>query len=150
MATKYLILVRHAHRDTQDGRRLDNGLSEKGLAQAEEIAQTLIKKFGNEIKDASLYSSPKKRCIQTLEPLAKKIKKEIVSDQDLEEGGRLIKKIQSFTETFEHGVSNIVIACSHGDWIPEFIEINFSLFMDIKKGELIYFEFTDHKFKIIN
>src|SRR5262245_33981006 len=69
---KTLILIRHGHRDNSR-RELDNGLTEKGQSQAKNIRRFFAERFsGDEIgKGLWLVSSPKVRCMETLQPTAK-------------------------------------------------------------------------------
>lgn len=144
-AKKKLILVRHAHRDTSD-RELDNGLSEKGREQA----KGLVVVFKNKIsKDGKiiLFSSPKRRCIETLAPFSKKVDVKITVDPNLDEqkhtetAARFEKRLDSFLE-FISGLQRkasrseevVIVACSHGDWLPIAIQKLTGVAIDLKKG----------------
>src|SRR4051812_29682252 len=96
---KILVLVRHAHRDTSC-READNGLSEKGQTQAVRLKSELAAKLAN--KQPLFVSSPKKRCIETLKPLAKTFRKDVQIDPLLleeaseEKSSEFIDRIQDF------------------------------------------------------
>lgn len=118
---KTLILVRHAHRDKPNGGADDNGLSTKGQAQAEALKKFFLKKYPRTLP--LLVSSPKQRCVETLMPLAQKLDLEVEIMKQLGEGDSLKTKIHKFFEWWQKEAPTLVVACSHGDWIPEFIEL---------------------------
>ncbi len=143
MSKKTLILIRHAHRDTGDGRTRDNGLSDKGKEQAREFRDAYLKnKFD---PNALFYSSPKKRCVETLEPLAKKLARDIEIDKLLDEQSdgesnyALTRRIDLFAAWVEQTEAQTVVACSHGDWIPSFCDKVIHNPMDFRKGEWAVF-----------
>jgi 8-oxo-dGTP diphosphatase len=109
-----IYLVRHAKAGSRRDWELDDHLrplSKKGWAQSEAIAQRL------RTHDLSmLVSSPYLRCIQTLEPLARQRKADVVVDRRLEEGVGFIGALQLLSE-----VPDGSVLCSHGDVIPETI-----------------------------
>jgi len=117
---KTLILIRHAHRDTSE-RDLDNGLSEEGRKQAWGISKELQKILVTE--QLHLLSSPKLRCVETLEPLARFFKEEVETDPRLLEqqgGEELIPFKKRITEVLKNWYKKSVgttIICSHGDWL---------------------------------
>lgn len=144
---KTLIIVRHAHRETAQGRLLDNGLSDKGRSQADLIQQLFNKEFPG--STARLVSSPKARCRETLEPLAKSLHVAIESEPLLLEGGehfvgvpdQIDQRIDLFFSEWTQRHEAITVACSHGDWIPEFLVRYASIETEVKKGawaELAY------------
>lgn len=146
---KRLILVRHAHRDTGDGRNLDNGLSEKGKKQAELVKDYYITCFGDE--SMPLFSSPKKRCVETLQPLAKHLKQKIEVVQSVGEGNDLFQRTEDFLLEWLARDIPVCIASSHGDWIPIFIERYAGFSTEIKKGGWAELEHLDgKKFRIVN
>jgi broad specificity phosphatase PhoE len=131
---KTLFLIRHAHRDTDNGRELDNGLSEKGKAQADKILNYFQKKHSD--VDAKLISSPKKRCIETIKPLEKIYKRKIEIFDLLNEGYRLEKRIKEFIEWWIEEAPEYTILCSHGDWIPYCIEELTGARVECKKSSI--------------
>jgi broad specificity phosphatase PhoE len=147
MPKKTLILIRHAHRDTDAGRTRDNGLSDKGKDQAREFRKFYMD--SGLAADALFQSSPKKRCVETLEPLAKKLARDIEIDKLLDEQSdgesysALTRRIDLFIAWAEHAEASTIVACSHGDWIPAFCEKVIRDGKDLRKGEWLVFEFTD-------
>jgi 8-oxo-dGTP diphosphatase len=133
---KTLILLRHAHRDTDAGRELDNGLSPKGQEQAKLIQSLFNKERPGET--ARLISSPKLRCRETLAPLAKALRVPVEEEPLLLEGGDgtppgLDQKIDLFFADWVHRKDPLTVACSHGDWIPEFLARYATIQTDVKK-----------------
>jgi 8-oxo-dGTP diphosphatase len=129
---KILVLVRHAHRDTAVP-SADNGLSKRGRRQAEAVKRFYKERFG---KDTSLLiSSPKKRCVETLEPLADKLGVRLRTDGRLGEGSKgLEERTQEFLSWWRDQAPHRVVACSHGDWIPEFLNLAVGATLPLKKG----------------
>ncbi len=125
-----IVLVRHAHRDTSD-RMLDNGLSAKGWEQARAVAQEIRRileseKAGGDLVE--LISSPKLRCLETLDPISRILGVGVQIDPRLDEQGAAetgrnfsdrVLEYFSFLKLKENK-SAILVLCSHGDWIPEF------------------------------
>ena len=142
-----IFLIRHAHRDTSGGRSIDNGLSSKGKEQSLRLFEFYRSRFGK--ADCLLMSSPKRRCIETLEPIAHYLKKQIEeSDLLLEEA----EEKQSKTR-FQHRVKQFCIGwletgpamtlvCSHGDWIPAVIKELVGVEIALKKGSWVELEET--------
>jgi len=105
-------VVRHAHA----GRRSDwtgddrlRPLSERGDGQALGIASSLAP-----LAPQRLLSSPARRCVQTMQPLADKLGLEVIEDDRLLEGagpdevGALLAEV----------ADGSTVVCSHGDVIP--------------------------------
>ena len=132
METKTLILIRHAHRDKKLGREIDNGLSPKGRAQVAEVRAFYKKRFSG--ARAQFISSPKKRCTQTLGPLATFAKAKIKLSVDLDEGGNVDQKARNFFLQWKRNPSALTVVSSHGDWIPVFTELAFGIAIDISKA----------------
>src|ERR1700722_14595820 len=86
--SKTLILIRHGHRDTAR-RELDNGLDDKGREQAKAIKRFFGERFQPEEYKRGLWfvSSPKLRCVETLQPAAKLFERPVDVNPDLEEQG---------------------------------------------------------------
>jgi 8-oxo-dGTP diphosphatase len=117
-----LYLVRHAHagdRAAWDGADRERPLSRKGRRQADAIADRLA---GAGI--VRLLSSPSRRCLQTLEPLAERLALTVEGESRLAEGawGRdalaLADELRSEAARSGH---DAVALCSHGDVIPELV-----------------------------
>lgn len=134
---KLLILIRHAHRDISE-HESDNGLSEKGLKQALLLAEYWKKQLNEKL--VVLLSSPKKRCRETLAPLAKALEAKVKICKDLDEqlstegSTKFNKRIQTFLKDWEGSEDLITIACSHGDWIPQAIAMATGENVSLKKG----------------
>ena len=112
-----LILVRHGHRDTDQGRGADHGLSKKGQAQAKRVAKHFHAVFGK--RKALILSSPKRRCVETVFPVARMIRCQVRASSLLDEGGALEKKVRRFLKWWFKEAPELTVLCSHGDWIPE-------------------------------
>ncbi len=138
LRSKTLVIVRHAHRDKSQGREVDNGLSEKGKKQAQEVLKFAKKHFPR--CEITLLSSPKKRCVQTLRPIAKWKGISIHHNDALGECGERegVKHFRDRTRAFHKWwVSQgpeITFACTHGDWVPAFYFSNFKKIQYLKKG----------------
>lgn len=117
---RHLILIRHGHRDKLLDES-DNGLSEKGVRQAKRLAEFFGDEFKSE-KSIVLMTSPRVRCRETLEPLSRKLDRPVATNPWLEEGGPLGAKVRGFLKEWSQRPERITFACSHGDWIPTFIE----------------------------
>ncbi len=148
MPKKTFVLVRHAHRDTDSGREKDNGLSAKGRDQAKEFRDAMLEMALDQ--PAVFLSSPKKRCVETLEPLAKKMGSPVEIDKLLDEQSHgesysgLERRIDLFIAWVQRASVPLIIASSHGDWIPAFMEKAASQVRDFRKGEWVCLEVT-HK-----
>lgn len=145
---KTLIFVRHAHRDTSKGRELNNGLSAKGIKQREKLTSHYLRYFKN-IKPV-LYSSPSKRCIETLENISNETKSKTKILDDLSEL-QMEESSSHFRTRIEHLIDKcllekapVVICCSHGDWIPEACDLLCGLSIDLSKSGWVEFD-VKHK-----
>ena len=145
-----MILVRHAHRNKPQGASHDNGLSPKGQKQAIAIQNRFIEQFGKNGKGLLLVSSPKARCVETIEPIAKLTKVSIFELQELDEGGNLNKKIKDFFLEWVANPPPLTIACSHGDWIPTALHMICGAQTDLEKGGWVELDFSvgDQKFQL--
>ncbi len=125
MSSKSLVLIRHAHRNTDD-RSADNGLSEKGESQVKKLVKFCRERFKD--RDVVFLTSPKKRCIQTLTPVAEDWKKEIRVDERLDElrpnesTTQYLARIDEFLDFFKYECEDTIVICSHGDVIPILIQ----------------------------
>jgi broad specificity phosphatase PhoE len=138
-ASTKIVVVRHAHRHKLEPDE-DNGISEKGEEQVKELVESF--RQGRLPLAKEFWSSPKKRCVQTLEPMAavalQKVKIEKLLDEQShkessrEFGGRiasLVEKLQKASET--------LYISSHGDVIPEMINEMTGYHVDLRKGQAI-------------
>jgi len=146
-STKTLIVVRHAHRDKSQGRARDNGLSKKGWKQAKEFTQYFERWYGG--IPAKILSSPKVRCVETVQAAAdiQGIKVEIAKLLD-EQGARESEKaykarVKKFFKQWEKSKDAVLVICSHGDWIPTFFDEAFGLEISLKKGDFLEIESQD-------
>lgn len=140
-----LILVRHGHRDNLH-REKDNGLTEKGKKQAEAIRDLYESRFGKE--KALLLSSAKRRCQETLEPLSELLRVSVKVDPLLmetlphESRADLASRIEGFRIQIAASGTTRVLACSHGDWIPEAAMLWAEKSIDCRKGSWTEFQMT--------
>lgn len=133
---KTLVLIRHAHRDTNAGRHLDNRLSAKGKKQANRVAPFFRERFGRKSKPV-LISSPKLRCRQTIEGLAAKTGAKIESwdcVDESENAAELRQRVEEFRRRWKKIKAPITVVSSHGDWIPEFVKRTTGAVVDLEKG----------------
>ncbi len=134
---KRLIIIRHAHRDTAD-RALDNGLSKKGKKQA----RRLLAFYTRALPDARplILTSPLKRCVETVEPLAAASGTRAVMDKRLldlsgkENRQTRPKRLADFLSWWKEQAPGLTIACSHGDWIDLFLKMTTGVNGNLKKG----------------
>lgn len=109
-----IYLVRHAkagERRVWDGDDEARPLSKHGWKQSEAIAKRLAANGAT-----SLYSSPYVRCMQTLEPLGKRLGVAVQPEPRLYEGEPFEPVLELLTE-----VDNGAVLCSHGDIVPDVI-----------------------------
>ncbi|NNF53387.1 MAG: histidine phosphatase family protein [Acidimicrobiales bacterium] len=113
MAMK-LYLVRHGHAGSRDWSRHDQyrQLSDRGRDEAAEIELALA-----EINVGAVISSPATRCVQTVEPLSKRLGLEVIEDKRLWEDADIADAMDVLNENTEDGA----VICSHGNIIPEML-----------------------------
>jgi phosphohistidine phosphatase SixA len=110
-----IYLVRHAKagdRSSWSGPDAQRPLSKAGWKQAHKLGKRLAA-----IDATALVSSPYVRCVQTLEPLAERVRLPIGVDDRLTEGAAFEGALNLLDEAAEGAV-----LCSHGDVIPETID----------------------------
>src|SRR5262245_38207012 len=123
MPTVYLI--RHAHageRAQWAGDDEHRPLSEKGHRQAKNLAKSL-----QHADVGCLLSSPATRCVQTIEPLGKKLGLAIEPVKELREGADPTWVIMLMEEM----AAQQPAFCGHGDVIPEVIDLLVRRGMDV-------------------
>jgi 8-oxo-dGTP diphosphatase len=106
-----LYLIRHAkagERRLWTGEDIDRPLSKKGWKQAELVGKRLAR-----LEPSVLLSSPYVRCMQTLEPLGKRIDRPVVVEPRLCEDEPVGPVLDLLAE-----VPKGAVMCSHGDIIP--------------------------------
>src|SRR5271170_829167 len=94
-ASVILIVVRHAHRDKSEGRESDNGLSAKGRKQAAKILEHFKKEYSG-LQSLRILSSPKKRCVETVQSIAEVMKTKVHTSSLLDEGPELEDRARKF------------------------------------------------------
>lgn len=142
---RFLILIRHAHRDTS-WPPTDNGLSDKGHEQLKHL-RSYFKKRWEKGELFDFWSSPKKRCIETLEAVASVFGEKVQVEPLLDEqgGGESQKDLQfrvrAFLEKFSKE-KNTWVCCTHGDWVPEFMGFLGEGPMTLKKSGVLVLKQT--------
>lgn len=122
---KTLIIVRHAHRNTEDHTK-DNGLSLKGQAQVKKLTKFAKRRMLG--TQPTFLTSPKKRCIETLLPMSKELGAKLAIDDLLVERGPLesdalvLARVEEFLDHWKYESKGVTVICTHGDWIPLAIE----------------------------
>lgn len=112
-----LILLRHGDRSPGFS---DVPLSAKGLEQAQALADNSPLLGANKI-----YCSPKRRALQTIEPLVKTsgISMEITNEVDqmrqIEAPSDFTRRISRFLDSLPRTEEQTVIVCSHSDWLQQ-------------------------------
>ena len=109
-----LFLVRHVKagdRSRWKGPDHERPVSKAGRLQAAAIAERLA---GENV--SALVSSPSRRCVQTLEPLAEQAGLKVEDDDRLAEGSSIEESLAVARDSPDRAV-----ICSHGDVIPDLI-----------------------------
>jgi 8-oxo-dGTP diphosphatase len=109
-------LVRHAHAGSRSAWHDDDDLrplSSKGSRQAE----ALLARIDDDPDVGCIVSSPSRRCVETVEPLAKVLGAEVDIRKEFSEGADPDEAISLLMEL---APKNPVV-CSHGDLIPKMI-----------------------------
>lgn len=143
--SKRLIIIRHAHRDNTDHAK-DNGLSDKGHDQVKKLVKFVEKQLEGTIPQ--FFSSPKKRCMETLAPIAKAFGAKVDIDERLVEHGpaetsaNYHARIDEFLDFFKHECADVTVICSHGDWIPVAVHQLTNAKVGLKKAGYIEMEYA--------
>jgi broad specificity phosphatase PhoE len=145
MSTKTLVLIRHAHRTTDDPSR-DNGLSDKGHDQVKK----LVKFARHRLQDTvpALFTSPKKRCQETISPLAQELGLTLAIDRRLTEHSAgentalYHARIDEFLDFWRYECPEVTVICSHGDWLPVAIQKLTGVSIDLKKSAWCEIEYS--------
>lgn len=109
-----LFVVRHAKagdRGRWTGPDHERPISAAGLRQAAALAERLC---GEGV--CSVTSSPSRRCVQTLEPLAERLDLKVELDDRLNEGSSIEQSLATARDSPDGAV-----LCTHGDVIPDLI-----------------------------
>lgn len=134
---------------------MDNGLSRKGKAQAK-----ALKRFFSSVDlegSVALMSSPKKRCVETLIPLSRLLKKPVSISPLLDDfsfqGERetdLKKRVLKFLRSVARmNKDNFVISC-HGDFIPVVLQSLLGIEASLAKGGLAEIVLEGPKGRLVN
>ncbi len=113
-----VVVVRHAkagERSSWEEQEFERSLNQAGIKQAQAIAE-----FLKEGTFTALFSSPYKRCVQTLDPLGDALGLEIKLDERLAENTTYVA-LQSFLLSL--GGDGFYVACTHGNVAPELVEM---------------------------
>lgn len=108
-------LVRHAHAGSRSAWHDDDDLrplSPKGRRQAESLSKRL-----DEHPVGCVLSSPSRRCIETMEPVAERRRAEIDTRKELLEGADPDAALDLLMKL----APSDPVLCSHGDLIPKMI-----------------------------
>ena len=147
--TKTLVLCRHGHRDNSK-RELDNGLTDKGREQAKSIKRFFGDRFSaDDLKRGVWFvSSPKLRCIETLQPTAKGLERSVDAHPDLDEQNSreglpgLENRVKRFLSEWSASKVGITVVSSHGDWLPLATHMLLGIEQDFKKGAWLEIEWV--------
>jgi broad specificity phosphatase PhoE len=142
--SKTLILIRHAHREVTDPGE-DNGLSPKGLSQVDRLVDHFHRYFQKEFGGSKIrfLSSPKRRCRETLGPIANRERSDFKVDPRLSECSPMenprefLERIRAFVEEWKSGGKEVLVVCSHGDWIPELVAEITNARISLKKAGFV-------------
>lgn len=145
--SKTLIMIRHAHRDNSR-QEVDNGLDDKGRAQAKNLRRFFLERFKAETFQQGLWlvSSPKARCRETLGPLGRELSRQIDVHPGLDEqSGRedeaaLAQRVRAFLQEWKAARVKTTVLCSHGDWLPVAAGELLGSRIEFKKGSWLELE----------
>jgi 8-oxo-dGTP diphosphatase len=111
-----VLLVRHARAGSRkhwEGPDIERPLSKKGWRQAEGLVDMLTR-----YPVQGILSSPYVRCVQTVEPVAEKLRLEIERRSELAEGA----PIGPVVDLLREAGGSTVIWCTHGDIVPAVLD----------------------------
>jgi 8-oxo-dGTP diphosphatase len=120
-----LLLVRHADagdRSTWRGDDANRPLSPRGVMQALALVELLVPLLpgpagtGGPPPPVTVRSSPARRCLETVAPLAAHLGTDVVDDEGLFEGASIIKLRGRLP-----GITTPTVWVSHGDVIPSLL-----------------------------
>lgn len=146
-STKTLIIIRHAHRDKAAGREADNGLSKKGIDQTRALTKFFERRYSG--TKPLVLTSPKLRCVETVLPIADICGVKLFAvDWLLEQGEgesrkEMKKRAQQALRFWKREAPALTILCSHGDWIPEFLDAALGAPLELKKAGWAEFSSSD-------
>lgn len=111
-----LYVVRHAKAGSRhefEGDDVDRPLTSAGRKQAEALSSRLAS-----VSPALVVSSPYRRCVETVQPLAVALALDVTLDDRLAEFDDARSKPDAEFFDFLHSLPDNTVACSHGDVIP--------------------------------
>jgi broad specificity phosphatase PhoE len=154
---RLLVIIRHAHRDTTDRSR-DNGLSDKGKKQALILLEYFERRAKDDdfLQNAQFLSSPKKRCIETLKPIADRLKVPIGTNADLEEQRKderfdlVDRRARKFLSWWTNEGPEVLFISSHGDILPLLAFHMLGTSIDVKKGSWLEVESSGGQTHLLN
>jgi phosphohistidine phosphatase SixA len=114
----FVHLIRHGHagsRGAWTGDDLDRPLSDRGRAQARELAAALA-----DAPVEAVWSSPARRCTETVGPLALQHGTEVQANPVLAEGRDSYEALAFLLDTARSTTGDLVV-CGHGDMIPNIV-----------------------------
>ena len=147
---KRLILVRHADQEMILPMH-DNGLSQMGRAQAQKLTRFFTARQEQmqwENDQGLLLSSPKRRCLETLEDLRStsgallEVRSELDEQGPTEPFELFEDRILNFLKWFQSEGPLWCVVCSHGDWIPIVSQHICRQQFEVQKGAWIEFEYS--------
>ena len=117
MAAQVIHVVRHAHAGDPSRWQLDDDvrpLSERGIAQAEALADD------SDFRRVTLVvSSPSLRCVATILPLARRLRRPLSTLDELYEG----RTADAMLQRLAAEDAAAVVACTHGDVMTDLVAL---------------------------
>lgn len=145
-ASRTLILIRHAHRSKILGRERDNGLSRKGRAQV----QALLRYFRRRRwpKGTEFWTSPARRCRETLAPLAKARKAALIELPGLQETPNPRAAAKALLRLWKRSRGSHVLVSGHGDLLPAIVALATGVEITCKKGSWTELTYSQGRFQL--
>ena len=115
-----IYLVRHAKAGSRhdfEGDDQERPLTNAGRLQASEVCKRLAA-----MSPSVVVSSPYRRCVETVEPLAVAIDIDVTLDERLAEFGSDLVKADASLFDLLYSLPDNAVVCSHGDVIPAVVE----------------------------
>ena len=117
MAAQVIHVVRHAHAGDPTRWELNDDLrplSERGIAHAEALARD-----GAFSRVELVVSSPSLRCVATVLPLARRLRRPLSTMDELFEG----RTAEAMLERIAFEPASAVVACTHGDVMADLVAL---------------------------
>ena len=131
------------HETDQENYYLDTYVK-KGKKQRKRLTKYFEKKFPK--SKPALFSSPFKRCVQTLDLISDDTKTEIQIHADLvefeadEKPGQFKVRVKKALSEILKSKADVIALCSHGDWIPMATLVLSGTQIELDKGGWIEYE----------